>query len=285
MRRAHPCPGKVAAPPAAATPTPAGGKIRREHTARQPRYAIPTLRRTFCWGLLLVAAAPACRLESQDPPSPARVLFIGNSLTYFNDLPTLMTRLADQVGDSALETAMVARPDYSLSDHWNEGTALAELRAKRWDYVVMQQGPSSLPENAELLRVWAERFDPVVRKAGAQPVLYMVWPSLSRASDLERVRESYRAAAAEVNGIFAPAGDALGLARAADPLAPVYGPDGFHPSLEGSYVAAVVLLARVRGIEPGSLPPVIPGSPLAEPEVRALQRAAAAALARNPARP
>lgn len=285
MRRAHPCPGKVAAPPAVATPTPAGGEIRREVTARSSRYVIPTLRGTFCWGLLLVAAAPACRLESQDPPSPARVLFIGNSLTYFNDLPTLMTRLADQVGDSTLETAMVARPDYSLSDHWNEGTALAELRTKRWDYVVMQQGPSSLPENAALLREWAERFDPVVRKAGAQPVLYMVWPSLSRASDLERVRDSYRAAAAEVDGIFAPAGDAFGLAREADPRAPVYGPDGFHPSLEGSYVAAVVLLARVRGIEPGVLPPVIPGSPLAEPEVRALQRAAAAALARNPARP
>ncbi len=246
---------------------------------------MPTLRRTLCWGLLLVAAAPACRLESQDPPSPARVLFIGNSLTYFNDLPVLMSRLAEQAGDSTLETAMVARPDYSLSDHWNEGAALAELRTKPWDYVVMQQGPSSLPENAELLREWTERFDPVVRKAGAQPVLYMVWPSLSRASDLERVRDSYRAAAAEVNGIFAPAGDAFGLARAADPRAPVYGPDGFHPSLEGSYLAAVVLLARVRGIEPGSLPPVIPGSPLGEPEVRALQRAAAAALARNPARP
>jgi hypothetical protein len=196
-----------------------------------------------------------------------------------------MTRLAHQVGDSTLETVMVARPDYSLSDHWNEGTALAELRTNRWDYVVMQQGPSSLPENAALLRQWTERFDPVVRRAGAQPVLYMVWPGLSRASDLERVRDSYRAAAAEVNGIFAPAGDALGLARAADALAPVYGPDGFHPSLEGSYVAAVVLLARLRGIEPGSLPPVIPGSPLAEPAVRALQRAAAAALARNPARP
>jgi hypothetical protein len=246
---------------------------------------MPTLQRTLCWGLLLVAAAPACRLESQDPPSRARVLFIGNSLTYFNDLPVLMSRLAEQAGDSTLETAMVARPDYSLSDHWNEGAALAELRTKPWDYVVMQQGPSSLPENAELLREWAERFDPVVRKAGAQPVLYMVWPSLSRASDLERVRDSYRAAAAEVNGIFAPAGDAFGLARAADPRAPVYGPDGFHPSLEGSYLAAVVLLARMRGIEPGSLPPVIPGSPLAEPEVRALQRAAAAALARNPARP
>jgi len=46
-----------------------------------------------------------------------------------------------------------------------------------------------------------------------------------------------------------------------------------------------VLLARVRGLDPLRLPASIPGSSLAEPQVRALQRAAALALERNPARP
>jgi len=78
--------------------------------------------------------------------------------------------------------------------------------------------------------------------------------------------------------------NALGLPYA-EVFRPLYGPDGFHPALEGSYVAAAVLLGRLRGVDPRQLPGSIPGSTLDEPRVRALQRAAAAALARNPARP
>ncbi|HEX5818585.1 MAG TPA: hypothetical protein VFY20_06895 [Gemmatimonadales bacterium] len=235
--------------------------------------------------ILLLAGLAACRAESQDPPPPAQVLFIGNSLTAFNELPDLMVRVARSAGDSEIAAVMVARPNYAILDHWEDGTALDELRTKRWTHVVLQQGPSSQEEGAVWLRDGMRRFDPVVRAAGAEPVLYMVWPQRSRAADFPGVLRNYRDAAALVNGIFAPAGDAWVAAFEADPAAPLYGPDDFHPSLEGSYLAAVVLLARVRGIDPLSLPSTIPGSSLPEPRVRALQRAAVVALERNPARP
>ena len=245
--------------------------------------AVPLLRVLGC--CLVIAGVSACQVESQDPPAAARVLFIGNSLTYFNDLPELVEHLARDVGDTSLSTTMVAFPNFSLADHWDEGTARRELAASRWTHVVLQQGPSSLPENALLLQEWSVKFERLIRRAGAQPVLYMVWPDQSRPADFERVRGSYRGAAQAVNGIFAPAGDAWALALAADPAAPLYGTDGFHPALEGSWLAAVVLLARIRGLDPVSLPGVIPRSSLPEARVRALQRAASEALARNPARP
>jgi hypothetical protein len=99
------------------------------------------------------------------------------------------------------------------------------------------------------------------------------------------VRAAYRDAAAAVHGILAPAGDAFELALADDPSLPLFQPDGYHPSVEGSWLAAVVLLARVRGIDPRTLAPLIPGSSLPAERVRRLQQAAARALERNPARP
>jgi hypothetical protein len=235
--------------------------------------------------LLLLAGLPTCRLESQDPPPPARVLFIGNSLTYFNAMPDLMVQVARSAGDTAISVAMVAMPDYAILDHWQEGSALHELQSRRWTHVVMQQGPSSQEEGRTWLIEGAQRFAPAVRAAGGEPVLYMVWPQRSRAADFPGAREHYRQAAGLVDGIFAPAGDAWLAAFSADPGAPLYDPDGLHPSREGSYLAAVVLLARLRGTDPRTLPPSIPGSPLGEPQVRALQRAAVVALERNPARP
>ena len=240
-----------------------------------------SLVRVILCGLALLCT-PACQVDSQDPPPAAHVLFIGNSLTYFNDLPAMVARLAREVGDTSLTTVMVARPSYSLGDHWDEGVARDLLLTQRWTHVVLQQGPSTLPESAALLEEWTARFDPFIRKAGGVPVLFMVWPTGGAPTEFEKVYRSYRAAAEAVGGVFAPAGDAWRIALARDPTAPLYGPDGFHPAPEGTWLAAAVLLARIRGIDPGTLPSVIPGSSLPEARVRALQQAAAEALARSP---
>src|SRR5829696_3216829 len=75
------------------------------------------------------------------------VLFIGNSLTYWNDLPAIVAALADSAHVKPLAWTQVAFPDFALEDHWSEGTAVKALRSHAWDVVVLQQGPSSLPAN------------------------------------------------------------------------------------------------------------------------------------------
>ena len=243
-----------------------------------------TFRRALACCLVLLGAT-ACQVESQDPPPPARVLFVGNSLTYFNGLPDVVARLARELGDTSVTVEMVARPNFSLADHWDEGTAPDRLRTQRWTHVVLQQGPSTLPESQQLLREWSQRFAPLIRDADAVPVLFMVWPDASEPERFALVHDSYAHAAEAVHGIFAPAGDAWRIALGADRTLPLYGPDGFHPAPEGTWLAAVVLLARIRGIDPHDLPTVVAGSSLDGPRVRALQDAAAEALRRSPARP
>ena len=214
-----------------------------------------------------------------------RVLFVGNSLTYFNNLAGVVTTIARAAGDDGVVARTVAFPDFAIEDHLAEGTAERELRGGKWEYVVMQQGPSSLPENQLLLANGARAIAPLIRGAGAVPVLYMVWPDATRRSAFPAVQTAYRNAAAAVDGLFAPAGDAWMAAWELDPSLALYGPDGFHPSMRGTYLAAVVILARLRGLDPVTLPLTIPGIPLTESEIMQLHQAAKVALARNPARP
>ena len=237
--------------------------------------------------LLALALLLACSDSATAPRVPpvlggARVLFIGNSLTYVNDVPGLVVAIARQMGDTSIGTASVAFPDYALEDHWNEGTAARALTDQRWEFVVMQQGPSSLPASRVHLEEWTRRFAPLVRAAGAKPVLYQVWPHVSRRGDAPNAFLSYQNAATAINGKLAPAGAAWDSVLASQEPAPLYSSDGLHASPLGSWLAAVVIYATLREIDPVTLPPTLPPSlsvaPLSQERVRQLLRHASAAM-------
>src|SRR5262249_27236531 len=78
--------------------------------------------------------------------------------------------------------------------------------------------------------------------------LYMVWPMTERFSDFTRVRDSYALAARDVEGYFLPAGESWRAAWQEDPAMALYGPDGFHPTLAGSYAAALTIFAALSGL-------------------------------------
>ncbi|MBL0173375.1 MAG: SGNH/GDSL hydrolase family protein [Gemmatimonadaceae bacterium] len=234
----------------------------------------------------ILAVANGCHGQSPAAPGIAtggtRVLFIGNSLTYSNNLPGMYIALARLAGNDSVQAAVVAFPDFALEDHWAEGTARRSLSQHKWEYVVMQQGSSALAASQVNLRTWATQFAAPIRAAGAVPVMFMVWPTADVLGNFPSVLKSYRDAASAIDGIFAPAGDAW---TAHGDLAALYSGDGLHPSIRGTYTAALVLLERTIGIRPSQLPATIPGTTVGEADVRALQQAAQVALDRNPARP
>jgi hypothetical protein len=200
-------------------------------------------------------ASPETELEPE-PENALRVLFIGNSLTYFNNLPGVLAALADSAGvERPLFVGQVAAPDFSLEDHWNDGTARAALDARAWDVVILQQGPSSLPQNALHLASWSRRWADEIRRVGARPALYMVWPQRSRFDDFAAASASYSNAAREAEGILMPVGEAWREAFRQDPNSPLYHADGLHPSPYGTYLAAVVMLAVLYDVEEVGLTP------------------------------
>lgn len=187
-----------------------------------------------------------------------KVLFIGNSLTYFNDMPFIIRAMAEADGQEPLAPTGVVAPDFSLEDHWNAGDALEAIRRGDWEFVVLQQGPSSLPENQAHLKTWSERFNPEIRAVGARPALYMVWPDASREFAFDAVSMAYSAAAESVDGLLFPVGEAWRAAWRRDANAPLYGSDGFHPTVAASYLAAAVMYQQLYDRTPIGLPASLP---------------------------
>jgi hypothetical protein len=179
----------------------------------------------------------------------ARVLFIGNSLTDANDLPAMVRALASAEGlDWDVRAELLGGA--SLEDHWQAGSAQATIQSGHWDAVVLQQGPSSLPESRDNLRHWVAVFDEAIRAAGGRSALYMVWPESSRIAWFDRVRDSYALAARDVSGWFLPAGETWRAAWRGNALLALYGVDGFHPTPAGSYAAALTIFAGLSGRSP-----------------------------------
>lgn len=229
--------------------------------------------------------APTLTLRNPADVTDTWVLFLGNSHTQVNNVPQLVVDIAAQAGETSLRADVIAAGGAALEDLWTLGSAHYALTRYPWDYVVMQQGPSSLPQSQVHLRTWTEKFAPLIRAANGEPILYQIWPSTARRIDAANALTSYTLAAAAVGGILAPAGDAFTEALDTHPALQVYSPDGLHGSIFGSYLAALTIASRIVGFDPEDLPPVIPGWPTSPDTVRMLQAAAATALARNPARP
>jgi hypothetical protein len=175
--------------------------------------------------------------------TPLEVLFVGNSLTAANDLPGVVESLSR----GAIATRMVAPGGVNLEDHWTLTGAREALESSSWDYVVLQQGPSTLPESAANLREWAVRWGDAIRERGARPAVYEVWPDSAFGVRLSfpAVVRSYRAAADAAKALFLPAGEAWRAAWRRNARLPLYGPDGFHPSKLGTTLAALVIVARL----------------------------------------
>ena len=211
-------------------------------------------------GLVAIAALAmggwSCSKETLTEPvlTGTRVLFIGNSLTYFNNLPATFAAIAHSVGDT-VSVVMAAGPDLAIIDHINGATdAMSLLQRYEWDFVVLQQGPTTLSINRDSLILWTQMIDPHVRAAGAKTALFMAWPFSAQWERLDLVRQSFQQAAQSVNGIFLPAGEAWRLARDADPNIGVYGSDGYHPSPIGSFLAALTIYERLSGRDARTLP-------------------------------
>ena len=223
------------------------------------------------------AAAPPDTPPAASAPGSGRVLFIGNSLTQTNNLPAMVELLAREAG-TPIATRTIAEGGFSLEDHWNRGVAQRTIAEGGWSVVVLQQGPSALPESQANLREYTQRFDTEIRRAGARTALYMVWPESVRASVFDDVVLSYTRAAEAVNGLLYPVGEAWRIAWRRDSRLQLYGSDGFHPSATGTYLAALVMYQQISGRPVVGLPS--PLSSIDPATVRVLQESAAEANAR-----
>jgi hypothetical protein len=202
-----------------------------------------------------------------------RVLLVGNSYTMHHSLHVLLQRVAAAVaGGPQLIVDAVARGGFSLRNHLRKGEALQRIRARRYTHVVLQGHSLSALDHPDELGVDAERFKQAIDAAEGRTVLYATWArspevSLYRThrlvhsfSDMStRVSSVYSDLSTRLGAGLAPVGAAFERSLVEHPRLTLWGVDGSHPSLAGSYMAACVLYGAITGVNPSQTSYVPPG--------------------------
>jgi len=216
-------------------------------------------RRIASFLLLLPAGVPAQRSAAN---APMRVLFIGNSYTYVNDLPMVVADLAAAAHEARpFSPEVVLVGGTTLESHIAGRDALPAIARGGWDVIVLQeQSTRPITDPGKMWRDVRTLAD-AAKKVNAKLVLYETWAREAAPATQDSLTHVYRKAAADVGATVAPVGEVWSAFRAAEGTVPsgahskLFRDDGSHPSPIGTYVAATVLYETLYGKSPLGLPP------------------------------
>lgn len=251
------------------------------------------------WLAVLVAVVSFSAMAQEE--APLRVLFLGNSYTYFNDLPSMVAKLAASSPGRKIDARAVTRGGANLAELWSVTNALETLRNGEWDVVVLQEqstlgsnyadGKWQVNEPAGLLR-WGKFWQTEIQRKNAKTVLYLTWGRRARPEFQTALNYGYAEAATALGAQIAPAGLAWKRLRELHSNIELFDPDGTHPSPVGTLVNACVFLETLVHRSCATVPQAPNTVKIAESDWKAVVEAAqhaveqykAGALA-NPLRP
>jgi hypothetical protein len=167
-----------------------------------------------------VILATATTLINAQPRRVLRVLFIGNSFTYFNNVGDIVAGIAEADRDgAAIESTLVTRGSASLKWHLENGPAKVAVAKGGWDFVVLQEKsyfngerpsagkPAVLGDPTEFygsVREWVR----MIRAGRAKPVLFMGWAFKERPREMaaftEKVADAHFTIGKELDVPVAP---------------------------------------------------------------------------------
>ena len=176
-----------------------------------------------------------------------KVLFIGNSHTFFNDMPRLFALMCARLTGEEPEVTMLAYPGRSLAWHMQEYLSLRfALLYGSFDYCVIQQQAHPFP-GEETTAENAKKIMDLCARVGTKPVLCMTWAERDKPENAALMSDVYRRLAEETGALLAPVGELFEAVRRDYPSIDLYFTDGAHASPAGDYLIAAVYAALLTG--------------------------------------
>lgn len=190
------------------------------------------------------------------------ILFIGNSYTYRNDMPTIFQEIAKSKGKNV------------YVEHCTQGKATLVIQSKRdevfhainsrkWDYIIIQASSRDLIRDTSIIN---RKTIPALKKIltaidqnnpMAKKLFYMTWGYRNGFKPYEdmdsydemtnKVKKGYLSLKKRFDIGVVPVGMAWFNVRHTHEDIVLYVKDGAHPSLKGSYLAACCFYAGIFG--------------------------------------
>lgn len=199
-----------------------------------------------------------------------RILMIGNSLTYTNDIPSMLRSLCKASGINAFVDSVTLGGN-SLTDYVNPGngngspslTAKKEvsqqmytkLKYQKWDFVIIQGKSDETIQIPDKMKHAVATLFPLIKASGAQMVLYCTWAPDWKSSVYDinqrqtQIADVYYSLAKQYGCALAPSGIAFARERTLYPDLDLYisASDRLHPGVAGSYLSACCIYSTLFG--------------------------------------
>jgi hypothetical protein len=189
---------------------------------------------------------------AQEKKDTVRVLLVGNSYIYYNNLAQMIGLITD-----SLNTKIICKKSTigaaTLGQHWNSERGLKTkkiIASNKFDIVVIQDNSMWPLEHKDSLLIYGQLFCNYIRANGAKPYLYNTWAREKTPQTQSSINAVYNELAALENAINVPVGSSFDLARKTIPTMNLFHPDGSHPSAVGTFLIALSFIKKITGTLP-----------------------------------
>jgi hypothetical protein len=198
-------------------------------------------------------------------PPELRILFVGDSYVFVNDLPGMLTRIAS-AALPRITTDEIVQGGAFLEDHWKNGIAQARIRAGGFTHVVLQgqSVEAVLPFFTTGFARYAQHFGDLIVAAGARPTFFVTWARAAGADVYDSTSAQYlvpdadqmqdaittnygNAARRWPTSILACVGEAFRQSLQRYPEISLHQDDKSHPTMAGTYLAAGTFYVALTG--------------------------------------
>ncbi len=198
---------------------------------------------------LLVFCSQINAAEKRDT---LRVLFIGNSYVYYNNLAQMIGLITDSMNTKLICTKSTIG-SATLGQHWNElrGLKTRQLLAKnKYDIVVIQDNSMWPIEHKDSVLLYGNLFCNAIKKTGAKTFIYNTWARQKTPETQSTINEVYSKLASDNKATLVPVGDSWALAKKTMPNMNLFHTDGSHPSALGTFLIALNFIKKITGTLP-----------------------------------
>lgn len=204
----------------------------------------------------IAGSQPVSVTKITDAPESGalKILFVGNSFTYVNSLPSIFANLVELGQQRTTQVWQICGPGLTFKQQIDKRTAVETAsKSGPWDYVILQGATWEIygkPEDAIPAGIALAN---AIRNTRSRVVIFENWadPGPYEAKVHDKIRETTVAIATRSGIAMIPIGDAwyeISQQKAGTKYnINLYNPDEHHPSKQGAFLNACLLHAYFLG--------------------------------------
>lgn len=193
-------------------------------------------------------SAALLALVAIQPAAEVRILFLGNSHTSYNNLPSMVESLLESDG-SGRKVQVESRMAGFLEDYWKIDEVKRQLASKKWNIAVLQGAKISSSHKYNYNHDGAVEIAKLAKRSGTRPMFFAEWPRKNW-KETDYILGIYNQIAKDAGGaevVKVPV--AWDMALAKDPKLSLWTSDGNHALGPGSFLAALTIYFAIAGDE------------------------------------